>query len=249
MSEETIKNNNISPLKIKRKMIVLAIFTLLVALLLIIPSISFVCLNKKWVYVVLALSAVMIGLNILSLYQAGMRKFVYEANDFVAIFQIALLLVILVFSYVAYPIRVQQVSMKPTLTDGESLIALSTTTHSIERFDIVVACVDSDINTIGDTGVADGTYIIKRVIGMPGDEIVYSSLGLYINGEYISEDYIYDGMTGRGYIGTVPEGCYFLMGDNRTVSVDSRSLGSFSKQQIIGIAKYRVGLFYWKGIE
>ncbi len=106
--------------------------------------------------------------------------------------------------------------------------------NDIERFDIVVIKTNK-------------TKIIKRVIGLPGDKIEYKDNKLYINGEYVKEDFLdkntktydftlYD-LTGYE---TIPEGYYFVMGDNREESSDSRIIGLISKKNIEGHAKYTI---------
>jgi signal peptidase I len=84
--------------------------------------------------------------------------------------------------------------------------------------------------------------LIKRVIGLPGDEISIKDNQLYINGEAYKEDYLKDGYTpafevpAEGETYTVPEDSYFCMGDNRVGSVDSRrrEVGCPVSDQIVG---------------
>ena len=86
--------------------------------------------------------------------------------------------------------------------------------------------------------------IIKRVIGLPGDEIDLRDNGsgiyhLYINGVLVEEPYIAEPMQDKGditYPFIVPKGCYFVMGDNRNASTDSRrqSIGAIEKEDIMG---------------
>lgn len=66
--------------------------------------------------------------------------------------------------------------------------------------------------------------LIKRVIGLPGDSLMFIDGSLYINGELLYEDYLAEGMQTNSFRDfEIPEGCYFVMGDNRTNSYDSRS--------------------------
>ena len=104
-------------------------------------------------------------------------------------------------------------------------------------------------------------YIIKRVIGMPGDKIQIKNGHVYINDKKLKEPYIKDicaqdfisnidvklSLTGQPYMDgnsgalTVPKGHYFVMGDNRNNSRDSRYFGFLPRKQIIGRAMFR----YW----
>ena len=95
--------------------------------------------------------------------------------------------------------------------------------HGPERGDIII--FQSDLVN-EETG--KNKLLIKRAIGLPGDEIMIKDDQLYINGEVYKEDYLKDGYTPafeiplEGETYTVPDGTYFCMGDNRAGSVDSR---------------------------
>jgi signal peptidase I len=136
-------------------------------------------------------------------------------------------------TFIATPVRVNGSSMYPTLKDGEILI-LNKMDRKFKRFDIVVADV-SDIK------------VIKRVIGLPGENISYENCKLYINGketedfvkECITEDFSLENLYGYDMI---PEGYYFVMGDNRGDSADSRKyeIGLIKSNQIQGKATFRI---------
>ena len=134
---------------------------------------------------------------------------------------VVIILVILVKKFVVSPIKVNGESMMTTLHDKDIMILniVGYKINDIKRFDIVV--VD-----------AGDEYIIKRVIGLPGEEIEYKDNKLYINGKKIKENYGSD--TTEDFKEKVPKNKYFVMGDNRTNSMDSRMLGAFSKKEILG---------------
>lgn len=122
--------------------------------------------------------------------------------------------------------QVSGTSMMPTLQDKE--FALFQKADTIERFDIVVA------NLPDDEGKPN--YYIKRVIGLPNDEIAIIDGTLYINGERYDEPYLVDGFiqsykSERLYY-KLGENDYFLMGDNRDGSMDSRAFGFITREQI-----------------
>ncbi len=89
------------------------------------------------------------------------------------------------------------------------------------------------------------TSYIKRVIGVAGDHILIEDGKVYLNGEELEEDYLADGVeterTGQFYDITVPEGYVFVMGDNRTQSVDSRVFGCIPVDKIEG----KVWIRFW----
>lgn len=154
-----------------------------------------------------------------------MKKFVKEIYPYIII----VIVVLLIKKFVIAPIRVIGPSMKDTLLDGDIMLLDKVTYRfsDIKRFDIVVIKYDNDL-------------IIKRVIGLPGDEIEYEDNKLYINGKYYSEDYLSTGTTTPAFktSSVVPKGSYFVLGDNRKVSKDSREIGFVSKKNIEGKATF-----------
>lgn len=122
-------------------------------------------------------------------------------------------------------------SMEPTLDDGEIVVLIKT--GDLERGDL---CAFSYSNKT----------LIKRVIGVPGDFIHITADGtVYVNGEAIDEPYITNKALGDCDIEfpyQVPENQYFLMGDHRDTSIDSRNsvIGCVSQEQIIGQIVFRV---------
>ena len=127
--------------------------------------------------------------------------------------------------YFIRPTIVKQSSMEDTLFENDYMIMYrrAYTNHGPERGDIII--FQSDL--INEDNGHD-KLLIKRVIGLPGDEIMIKDDQLYINGEPYYEDYLKDGYTpaferpAEGETYTVPDGNYFCMGDNRAGSVDSR---------------------------
>ncbi len=138
---------------------------------------------------------------------------------------IIIALVMLLRTFIITPIIVQGSSMNPTLLGNEIMILKKYDTN-YKRFDIVV--VNKSV---------EGDNLIKRVIGLPGETIKYSNDKLYINGEVLEDPYA-TGITGNFQELTLGKDEYFLMGDNRTVSLDSRVLGIIKKDEIEGIVDF-----------
>lgn len=145
------------------------------------------------------------------------KKFLKEYFPYI----IVIIMVILIKQFVISPIIVNGESMMKTLHDKDVMILdrISYRTKAIKRFDIVVI----------DEG---NEYIIKRVIGMPGEEVTCDNGNIYINGKKIKDSYGY-GKTDNFYY-KVPKGEYYVLGDNRENSMDSRYFGSFKKKDILG---------------
>ncbi len=162
-----------------------------------------------------------------------------EIFDYLISIGVALGVLFLLYTYVGYPFTISGDSMYPTLHDGDKMIMSKLNT--IDRFDIVV--VDSPDET---------EKYIKRVIGMPGDEISVFQGQLFINNVLVEQPFINQdlpiedktvdiddfslyGLTGER---VVPEGKYFVMGDNRGVSKDSRMIGFISQEHVLGEAVF-----------
>ncbi len=142
------------------------------------------------------------------------------------------LVLYLVIDAVVARVRVENVSMKPTLHAGEFLLVdkISTWTGSFKRGDIVVFHYPPH---------PEEDYI-KRVIGLSGDEIIIKDGKVTVNGELLEEAYIAASPT---YNGTwkVPADNFFVLGDNRNQSSDSHSWGYVPKNNIVGKAL----VIYW----
>ena len=131
---------------------------------------------------------------------------------------------------------VNGVSMQPTLSDGDNLIVdkLSYRFHDPDRFDIIVFPQE------------DGRYFIKRIIGLPGESVRIDEDGfIYINGENLQESYGKEVMRDPGLAKDgIQLGAdeYFVLGDNRNDSMDSRmaEVGPIVGERIIGRAWLRI---------
>ncbi len=167
--------------------------------------------------------------------------FLREVLNLILSVAIAFVLFIVIRTYLFYPFQVVGDSMVPTLETGDRLILNKLA--EVDRFDIVVFPAPDG---------SDEEYV-KRVIGLPGDEITYFQDELYINGEKVAEHYLEalkessnQALTGDFTLfsltgeATVPENMYFVLGDNRSVSKDSRVFGFIPAAQIEGTADLRL---------
>lgn len=164
------------------------------------------------------------------------ESFLLESLDLIRIVIIILVLVYLLPNFVIRPETVSGVSMTPTLEDGEKGVTniFASLVFGVDRFDIV-AIVEP----------VSGDQWVKRVIGLPKETVEYKGGKLYINGAYMEEPFLDDayissrGMTRATFTGDFPavtlgDDEYFVMGDNRRDSLDSRMRGPFQRSDIIG---------------
>lgn len=127
-------------------------------------------------------------------------------------------------------------SMESTLQEGD-LVLYTRINPQYHRGDVVSVRIPS------------GEYYVKRIIAMEGDTIDIKEGQVYVNGELIAEPYLEeetkvsaDGVVRYPYV--LQEGQIFVMGDNRPVSMDSRSFGAVGVRQIKGRIWFRIGKFF-----
>lgn len=146
---------------------------------------------------------------------------------------IVILLVVLVRSFLVTPALVDGSSMVPTLNDNNVIMLnkLDYKLNEIKRFDVVVVKYNNK-------------KLVKRVIGLPGEHVEYKDGALYIDGFITSEEFEHGDTTNfklenLGYL-TIPGDKYFVVGDNRENSSDSRTIGLIEKDKILGSVFYRI---------
>lgn len=175
------------------------------------------------------------------------RTLLEDILDFVKVFVISAIVILLFVNFVAHPVRVDGNSMYPTLKDGEFGFTNvgGVLLNGVERGDIVVVTMKEE---------GQKTHWVKRVIGLPGDTVSCVNDVVYINGKvldetkYIDPDYRQSLVDKFGYFNKVPNADntnvedfeevklkddeYYVMGDNRPYSKDSRYVGPVKKSQI-----------------
>ena len=117
--------------------------------------------------------------------------------------------------------------MLPTLNDGDRIL-LNTFKNTYDRGDIVVFHIPGD------------KLLIKRIIGIEGDDVQIRDGSVYLNGKKLDEPYINGRGTLYGEEMVVPQGHVYVMGDNRSNSVDSRIIGTVLESEIIGSLILRI---------
>lgn len=167
-----------------------------------------------------------------------------EILDFIRLILICFVFSFLCIKFVFRPVTVEGNSMYPTLIDQERGFSnvFSTYVSDIKRFEVVVAYYEPN----------DDRWV-KRVVGLPGEKVEYKNNKLYINDEFVEEDFFDEAYvnekTNNGQIifsrdygpYQLGEDEYFLVGDNRIVSYDSREVGPFKKDDIV--SKYVLVLY------
>ena len=146
---------------------------------------------------------------------------------------IAVLVCFFLVSFVAQAFRVQGTSMQPLLADGERIIVnkLPYRFGPIQRGDVVVFWYPKD----------PSVSFIKRVAGRPGDTVEIRRGQLFVNGQRVREDYVLGSYRDADTLPPVlvPSGYYYVLGDHRTSSNDSRSWGEVPEKYIYGKAWFR----------
>jgi len=142
---------------------------------------------------------------------------------------------VLIITFLYQPVRVEGTSMLPRLEDRDRLFINKFVYHvtAIERGDVVVFHYPRD---------PEKSYI-KRVIALPGDELRIDRGQVYVNNKPLVEEYVPDEFRDTKSMAemTVPDGTYFMMGDHRSISSDSREFGPVDRDLIYGKAVF----VYW----
>lgn len=166
------------------------------------------------------------------------KSMLQETISFVIYIGIVFLLTYLVIHYVGQRTQVSGSSMESTLSDGDNLIVdkISYRFSDPERFDIIVFPYKYENNT----------YYIKRIIGLPGETVQIDDAGnIYVDGNVLEESYGREVILSPGEAAEpieLGEDEYFVLGDNRNASSDSRdpSVGKILGEDIVGRAWVRI---------
>lgn len=185
------------------------------------------------------------------------NKFLKDFLGMVLYVAAVLFFCFIIITYVGQRTQVSGSSMESTLSNGDNLIIdkISYKFHDPERFDIIVFPFYEygDKNAESANGAED-TFYIKRIIGLPGETVWINEMGdIYINGVCLKENY---GLENINYAGVASNPIilgpdeYFVMGDNRNNSTDSRFavVGNIKREDIVGKAWMRIYPFDKFGI-
>jgi len=163
-----------------------------------------------------------------------MKRFINKKNIIYVAIGISIVCIRL---FLLFPATVNGASMQPTLSDGQHVFALKTS--DVHKRDIVAFV----------SPIEPEEMYVKRIIGVPGDKIKIDKQHVYVNGTKIMEDYLIaydrtaDFTTDARYVElVVPINEYFVMGDNRFNSMDSRQFGTIKKDSIKGKLLFSLGV-------
>jgi signal peptidase I len=156
---------------------------------------------------------------------------------------------ILLRAFVFQTFFVPSQSMMPTLDPGDRMVVLKLGLGSLHRGEIIV--FRRPARDVSDVGNED---LVKRVIGLPGETIWSSGNTVYINGKPLAEPWLpkLDPLGTKAITRQhIPAGEYFMMGDNRAISYDSRYWGDLSRSSVVGqviLVVWRNGHPYFKAL-
>ncbi len=168
-----------------------------------------------------------------------MKKFLVSIFEVLEVALIAVVSVFLIRTFLIQPFLVSGASMSPNFSNGDYLLVdeLTYRFRSPERGEVAVFKYKGD-----------STYFIKRIIGLPGEKIQIKTGGVVVfnnkdaDGFILSEPYLIPGTITAGVDNLISLGKdeYFVLGDNRTASFDSRSWGMVKRKDVVGLARLRL---------
>ena len=171
-----------------------------------------------------------------SVSRAKQRSSTRNLLEWVAVIVGAVLVALLIKTFVVQAFRIPSESMVPTLEIGDRVLVnkLSYDAHGLNRGDVVVFERPPGLPS----GPDDPKDLIKRVIGLPGDTVVAKDGSIYIDDQRLDEPYLPENIAtyNLDVPVTIPEGEVWVMGDNRTNSEDSRVFGPIDADSIVGRA-------------
>ena len=183
--------------------------------------------------------------------EAKHRSTTRSIIEWIAVIGGALIVALVIKTFLIQAFYIPSGSMETTLEIGDRVLVnkLSYRVHDVNRGDLVVFeaaegegdCgqpVNQAAASAAEGGIKD---LIKRVIGLPGDVVEGRDGQILVNDRILVEPYLDEGITTSDFEPvTIPEGCVWVMGDNRSDSRDSRSFGPIDEDQIVGRAFVRV---------
>ena len=161
-----------------------------------------------------------------------MKQFLLSLLEILEVVIVAVVSIYLVYAFIAQPFKVDGKSMEPNFSTGDYLIVDEITYRFREPVRGEVIVLHNPTN--------EEEFFIKRVVGLPGEQILVSDNKVFVDGERIDEEYL---STDIKMSDTPPfelrEDEFFVMGDNRGSSFDSRDWGPLGRHQIVGVVRIR----------
>lgn len=151
-----------------------------------------------------------------------MKKIIKDIIPYIII----IVVVVLIRTFIITPVRVDGTSMYKTLNNNDILLLYKL--GKVERYDVIVLNEEKD-----------DEVIIKRVIALPGETIAIKNSTIYVNDKKIDDDYGYGETSDFDKI-TLKDNEYFILGDNRLISKDSRYFGPVTEDEIMGHVIFRI---------
>lgn len=170
-----------------------------------------------------------------------MRNFWLATKEIVEAVVIALVTVFIIRSFLIQPFLVNGASMEPNFKDGNYLLVdeISYRFREPQRGEVVVFRYPNDRSV----------YFIKRIVGLPGERIEIHDGKIFVDGQELTEEYFSPLPYTEGRIAIhLQDDEYWVLGDNRTYSFDSRNWGPIKRDDIIGLARIRVFPFNQMGV-